>query len=182
MDPLTMLMAGGSAVSGVTNLVGKGKARRANKKARKEQLKLLRSSLASFNEEAPRQQVQLGEAQQGLEGGVADERVRDLNTAQSRARERLEIAIKQAKRSKKAENSAGRLEVLGDIAGITSSSASGLGQLFHQPELPPLEGYGAKMGAASMMGGMNPMDILGGAMQGRNTMRNRQLGLLQRGY
>lgn len=181
MNPLLLLAAGGNAISGVSNLVGRGRARRANKKARKEQLAMLRNSLASFNEQAPRQMVQLGEAQQGLEGGVADERVRDLRTAQDRARMRLETAIKQTKRTKKAENAAGRMEVLGDIAGITSAAAGGLSQLFAKPELPIGEQVGAQMGAG--LGGLfGPFAMMGGAQAGQNFARQRALqGLLQKG-
>lgn len=183
MDPLSLLMAAGTATQGISSLVGKGKQRRSNKKARKEQLQLLRNSLASFNEQAPRQMVQLGEAQQGLEGGVADERVRDLRTEQDRARFRLETAIKQAKRNKKAGNRADRMEVLGDVAGITAGAAGGLSELFKTPEMPIGEQYGLGMGAASMMPGLNPLDIIGGAMRGRNQMRQQRLqGLIRPGY
>ena len=181
MNPLLLLAAGGNAFQGVSNLIGGGKRRSANKKARKEQLALLRNNLASFNEQAPRQMVQLGQAQQGLEGGVANERVGNLRTEQDRARMRLETAIAQAKRAKKAGNRADRMEVMGDVAGITANAAGGLDSLFAKPQLPPLEQYGIGIGAAS--GGFNPMDILGGAIQGRNTMRSAALqGLVRRGY
>lgn len=182
MDPLLLLAAGGNAVGGISNLIGKGKARRANKKARKEQLALLRNSLASFNEQAPRQMVRLGEAQQGLEGGVADERVRDLRTEQDRARQRLEVAIKQTKRAKKAENRAGRMEVLGDIAGITSSAAGGLSSLFAAPEMPMGEQIGSQLGYG-MNAPFGPLAMIQGLTKGKQFGRNQALqGLLNRGY
>lgn len=182
MDPLLLLAAGGNAVGGISNLIGRGKARRANARARKEQLALLRNNLASFNEQAPRQMVRLGEAQQGLEGGVADERVRDLRTEQDRARQRLEAAIAQTKRTKKAENRAGRMEVLGDIAGIGANAAGGLSQLLAPPEIPMGERVGASMGAGLAMPFGLPA-MLGGFMSGRGYARNRALqGLVNRGY
>jgi hypothetical protein len=183
MNPL--LIAGGiaQAVPAISNLIGGGKARRAAKKNRKEELRLLRENLAAFDEESPRRQVALGESQQGLEGGLAKRREDIQKIALARQRDRIMSAIKQAKRAKSAAGRTERLSVLGDIAGIGTNVASGLSELFAKPEMPIGEQLGAEYGAG--IGGMGgPFGMLQGALGGQQFARRRAAlqGLLGGGY
>jgi len=186
MDPVTMAIIGGvGALKGGFSLKGKGKSRRNALRAAKQQLKDLRTTHQSFEEQAPRQMLALDEAQQGMEGGLANERHRNQEVELSRQRERLLAAIRQAKRIKKGQAHSNRLEALGDIAGIAGNAASGLSSLLAPAPIPAGEQVGAAAGSAVGMANPfpSPFGAMQGAQQGMQMMRRRRLqGLLQNGY
>lgn len=178
MNPFFMAMAGGQAAKGLLNLKAGGQSRRDALRSIKSQLRDLRNQHRAFEEDVPRQLVNLGENQQGMEGGLADRRVRNLKVEQGRYRDRLLSAIRQAKRAKKRQKHSNRLGALNDILGIGTSAAAGLSELGNAPEVPQSEQVASAYGGG-MSAGFNPLITLQGMLQGQQFARRRQLGLLR---
>lgn len=178
---LPLIGAAGGTIQGVSSLIGGGKARRAAKKSRKAELAQLRASLGRFDEQSPRHLLALQEGQQGMEGGLAQEREGNARKEIAFQRQRMMDAIKQAKRGHKAASRQERLEVFGDAAGTIGNMAAGLGELYRTPAMNSTDQLGATLGAgvAPMFG---PWAMPGMINQGINLSRKRQMGMLRNGY
>lgn len=165
MLPLAAIGGIGAGIQGLYRLSQSGRNRRAAKRDRRDALAQIAAQRGLLNERQASDRLRLGEAQSGLEGRVATDRLAKQGREQAYQQEQLNRAESQVSRAAKQGRRDALMSILGDVSGVVSGASLGLDELL-KGMTPASEGLGAGVSAASGIGGgvNSQFGVQGGAL------------------